>query len=294
MTVSGMTGFARADRSDAYGAVSVEARSVNGKGLDVRARLPHGLDALETPIRELAKARFARGSLSLTISVTAPDAADQVHIDTARLNAYAAAAKTLVDDGLAVLPSAAELLAMKGVISAEEIALEGADVELRNTAVLEAVTEALDGLKANRDEEGAAMLGVLLGHLDEIRALCAQAEATAGAQPDQIKARLQAKLDELLDQSSFDAERLAQEAALLATKADVREELDRLAAHIDSADSLLKAGSPCGRKLDFLSQEFNREANTLCSKSTDTELTNIGLALKTVVDRLREQVQNVE
>lgn len=293
MTLSGMTGFARTERSGAYGAVSVEARSVNGKGLDVRLRLPQGLDALENPIRELAKARFTRGSVSLTLTVSAPEDAGLASVDQARLQAYIEATRLLVDKGVLERPSAGEVLALKGVITSEDAVLSDEQTSARNAAVLDAVETALDDLKAARLEEGAALKGMLDAHLGEIADLRTQAAACDSAMPAAIKARLQAKLEDLLE-GVVDPDRLAQEAAMMAVKADVREELDRLKAHIDSAHALIKAGSPCGRKLDFLSQEFNREANTLCSKSSDTQLTNIGLALKATVDRLREQVQNVE
>lgn len=293
MTLSGMTGFARSERSGAYGSVSVEARSVNGKGLDVRLRLPQGLDTVENPIRELAKQRFNRGSVSLTVTLGSAEASVEASVDQAQLMAYVEATRALVDKGLAERPTAGELLMLKGVITSEDAILDEDQLAARDAAVLEAVAEAFDGLKAARLEEGAALNAVLKGHLDEITDLREQAAGCAAAMPDAIKARLQAKLDELIA-GGVDPDRLAQEAAMMAVKADVREELDRLKAHIDSAHALLDAGSPCGRKLDFLSQEFNREANTLCSKSADTQLTNIGLALKATVDRLREQVQNVE
>lgn len=293
MSLSGMTGFARSECSGVYGSISVEARSVNGKGLDVRLRLPQGLDAVENPIRELAKARFNRGSLSINITLTAPEGAGMASIDQAQLDAYVAAMSALVDQGLAERPTAGELLMLKGVITSEDSTLDEDQVAERDAALVEAVAVALDGLKTARLEEGAALKSVLEGHLEEIANLREQAARCAAAMPDAIKARIQSKLDELIS-GGVDPDRLAQEAAIMAVKADVREELDRLKAHIDSAHGLLKAGSPCGRKLDFLSQEFNREANTLCSKSADTQLTNIGLALKATVDRLREQVQNVE
>jgi uncharacterized protein (TIGR00255 family) len=293
MTLSGMTGFARTERSGEYGAVSVEARSVNGKGLDVRLRLPQGLDALENPVRELAKTRFTRGSVSLNVTLTAPNDAGLASVDQARLQAYVEATAYLVEHGSVRAPSVGELLALKGVITSEDAVLSEDQIDARNAAILEAVEAAFDGLKAARLEEGAALKGMLDSHLDEISTLRTQAAACDSAMPAAIKARLQAKLEDLLD-GTVDPDRLAQEAAMMAVKADVREELDRLKAHIDSAHALIDGGSPCGRKLDFLSQEFNREANTLCSKSSDTQLTNIGLALKATVDRLREQVQNVE
>jgi uncharacterized protein (TIGR00255 family) len=291
--ITGMTGFGRAERSGSFGTVSVEARSVNGKGLDLRLRLPSGFDAIEPKLRELAKVRFNRGSISLNISITPPDGAQGVRIDEARLNLYAKAAHRLYEQGAAAPATGGELLGLKGVIIADEGEAQSDDAEALHAAALVAAAEAFDSLKAARDGEGKALVGVLTGHLDEIETLRAEAAANAEALPQAIKARIKAKLDELLP-SGLDPERLEQEAAMLAVKADIREELDRLTAHIEAAHALLDGGSPAGRKLDFLAQEFNREANTLCSKSADPALTRTGLALKAAVDRLREQVQNVE
>lgn len=290
--LSGMTGFGRADRAGDFGRVEVEARSVNGKGLDVRLRLGAGLEAIETAVREMIKARFARGSVSLSIGYSAPEGAAGVAIDEARLTAFAQAAKRLAEAGLAAPATAGELLALKGVLGAEEPETL-VDPETLAAAALEAVGEALAGLQQARLDEGAALAGMLEEHIAEIEALRQEAASSAAALPAAIRDRVKAKFDELLP-SGLDADRLAQEAAAIAVKADVREELDRLNAHIDTARELIAGGSPCGRKLDFLSQEFNREANTLCSKAVDPALTRAGLAMKAAVDRLREQVQNVE
>lgn len=291
--ITGMTGFGRGERSGSYGTVTVEARSVNGKGLDLRLRMPSGFDAIEPKLRELAKARFNRGSVTLNVNVTAPEGSQGVQIDEARLNLYAKAAHRLYEQGAANPPTAGELLGLKGVIVADEGDVSTEDTEALQAAAQLAAAEALDALKASRDSEGVAMLAVLKGHLDEIEALRTEAASNAEALPEAIKARIKAKFDELLP-NGLDPERLEQEAAMLAVKADIREELDRLTAHIEAARALLNGGSPAGRKLDFLAQEFNREANTLCSKSADPALTRTGLALKAAVDRLREQVQNVE
>jgi len=290
--LSGMTGFGRADRSGPFGRIDVEARSVNGKGLDVRLRLGSGLEAVETALRDMIKARFSRGSVNVTISYDAPEGAAGVAIDEERLRAYAEAAKRLSDTGLAMMASAGELMLLKGVIASDDMdAL--VEPETLAAAALEAAGEALAGLQSAREAEGAALAEVLEEHIAEIEALRAEAAGCAAALPQAIRDRVKAKFDELLPQG-LDADRLAQEAAAIAVKADVREELDRLKAHIDTARGLLAGGSPCGRKLDFLSQEFNREANTLCSKAADPALTRAGLAMKAAVDRLREQVQNVE
>ncbi|KAA5804946.1 YicC family protein [Alkalicaulis satelles] len=292
--LSGMTGFGRGASEGVFGSVIAEARSVNGKGLDVRLRLPAGLDALEIPLREAVRARFQRGSVTLTLTWNREAAEAAVRIDEARLDAYARAARVLSDQGLAAQASAGELMALKGVILSDDAeTVSDETLEALNAAALAAADAALAALQGAREAEGAAMGAVLSGHLDEIGTLTRDAAGLDAASPEAIKARLEAKFNELLP-SGLEPERLAQEAAMMAVKADIREELDRLAAHVTEARTLLKAGSPCGRKLDFLSQEFNREANTLCSKSSDPALTRIGLALKAAVDRLREQVQNVE
>lgn len=291
--LSGMTGFARTETSGEAGTASVEARSVNGKGLDVRLRLAPGLDRLEAEIKKRAKDRFTRGSVNINVSFAEPEGASSLHIDRERLAALAEVGRDLVEKGLADKPRMDGLLALRGVIVTEEAEPDVARIAAIDALVLEAVDDAVAGLEAARQDEGASLEAVLTGHVDEIERLTKAAASHAASQPAAIKARLQAKFEELLPQG-LDEDRLAQEAASLAVRADVREELDRLSAHIDSARALLAEGSPVGRKLDFLSQEFNREANTLCSKSADRELTEIGLALKAAIDQVREQVQNVE
>jgi len=291
--LSGMTGFGRAERSGEAGTAGVEARSVNGKGLDVRLRLGAGLDRLEPEIKARVKARFDRGSVSVNIAFAEPEGAQSFHIDHDRLAALAEAGRDLVAQGLADKPRLDGLLALKGVIVSETAAPDEEQLAAIETLVLGAVDEALDGLEAARREEGAALRGMLSDYVSEIEKLRDAAAKHAESQPDAIRDRVQAKFDALLP-AGLDEDRLALEAAAIAVKADVREELDRLSAHIDSARALIAQGSPVGRKLDFLSQEFNREANTLCSKAASRELTDLGLALKAVIDQVREQVQNVE
>jgi len=290
-----MTGFSRTQAAGPDGAAIVwELRSVNAKGLDLRLRLPAGFDALEPALRQAVKDRFARGSLTANLTLARDADAAGVRIDEAQLAIYAERAKALVLDGLAAAPAADGLLGLKGVLAAEEVsgAASPDDAGLRE-AMLTGFEAALDQLAAAREREGAALAGLLASQVDEIERLTREAADNPAAAPDAIRERLARRLDELLPKG-YDEARLAQEAALLATRADVREEVDRLSAHVDAARALLAAGSPCGRKLDFLAQEFNREANTLCSKSADRTLTETGLALKAVVDQLREQVQNVE
>ncbi|MEO1039477.1 MAG: YicC/YloC family endoribonuclease [Pseudomonadota bacterium] len=289
----GMTGFARAEAAHGETVLRWELRSVNGRGLDTRLRLSSGWDGLEPQVRARLKAAFARGSISASLSVEHSGASTAVSIDETRLKAYAEAARKLMLADLAEPARADGLLGLRGVINGEEGSGLTADDEAGSAAALVCLDAAIEELTAARAQEGAAMGAVLGAVIDEIEALTAQASEHASTQPAALRDRLKARLAELIE-GGIDEDRLAQEAAMLAAKADVREELDRLRAHIDAARALLAAGSPAGRKLDFLSQEFNREANTLCSKSTDRTLTEIGLALKTAIDQLREQVQNVE
>jgi len=294
MALSSMTGFA--ESSGGHGGVAWrwEAKSVNGRGLDLRLRTPPGLDGIEAPARKLASTRFTRGSLQVSLTIEPQDGARGLKIDAAALAAAVKLARDIAaETGLA--PARVDgLLALKGVIVADDAApLDEAARAHRDAAVLESLAAAFDALVKARLNEGAKLAAVLTSQLDEIAALVTDASALAAAQPAALKQKLQAQMQELLA-GGLPEERLAQEAALLAARADIREELDRLAAHVVDARALLKNGQGVGRKLDFLAQEFNREANTLCSKSADIALTRVGLALKAVIDQFREQSQNVE
>lgn len=293
--LSGMTGFARATSSGDFGTLSAEARSVNGRGLDIRLRLPDGTGHLEAEARSRIKAAFVRGSVSITVSLEKPASVEAgAHIDEARLRALALAGRDLVDKGLAAPPRIDGLLALRGVIISEDQAATGDAITAQaDSAVLAVIDEVAAALKSARQAEGAQLKPVLEAQISEIEHLKQQAASHPAAAAEAIRDRLKQKIDDLLP-SGIDADRLAQEAALLAVKADVREEIDRLTGHVEAARSLLAGGSPCGRKLDFLAQEFNREVNTLCSKSSDRGLTEIGLSMKHVVDQFREQVQNLE
>jgi len=295
MTAS-MTGFARA-QGEASGAAWVwELRSVNGKGLDLKLRLAPGLDALEIPLRDLAAKLLKRGNVSGTLSVKR-EAASGLTADPVALERVKELAIALADSIPGALPPRAELLlALPGVMrSANTLEDSPADQAMLAEAVKAGFAVALDGLVAARAAEGARLAGVAETLLAEIEALHKAAAMEAAEQPALHKARLQAQLAELLGSTpGLPEERIAQEIALLTTKSDVREELDRLAAHIGAARALLAEGVGIGRKLDFLMQEFNREANTLCSKSSSLMLTSIGLALKAAIEQLREQVQNIE
>ncbi len=289
-----MTGFARAASGGQGWRWSWEARSVNGRGLDLRVRLPAGLDRLDHHARAAASRRFQRGSVSLLLAIEPDSGPGEVTIDRARLDAYLALeAELRARHGLA--PARADgILALRGVVESRE--RTGAELdEALDAAVLATLEQALDGLAAARAEEGARIVPVLMDLLSEIDALAARARDLAALQPAALRARILQQLAELgAAIPPLAPERLAQEAALLATRADVREELDRLAAHVAQARSLLGGAAQCGRKLEFLAQEFNREANTLCSKSPDLELTRCGLELKAAIDRLREQSANIE
>jgi len=294
MALSSMTGFAESSGGHGGLAWRWEAKSVNGRGLDLRLRTPPGLDGLEAPARKLAATRFSRGSLQLFLAIAPQDEARGLKVDAAALAAAVRLAKEIAAE--TGLPAARVdgLLALKGVIVSDDAAPADETARAhRDAAILESLASALDGLAKERLNEGAKLHTVLTAQLAEIEALVQEAGRLAAAQPAALKEKLAAQMRELLA-GVLPEERLAQEAALLAARADVREELDRLAAHIADARAMLKAGQGVGRKLDFLAQEFNREANTLCSKSADIQLTRIGLGLKAAIDQFREQSQNVE
>lgn len=291
--ISGMTGFGRAEGAEGDWSWSVEARSVNGRNLEVRFRGPPGFDALERHAKAAAQARLSRGQVTLGVqAVRATLGAAALKVNQDILARYLTLANQLAEEG-ATPPSADGLLSLRGVLEAPE---EVDDPEVRAAAeagMAAAIDLALDALKISRDREGAQLLPVIADFIDRIEALVALAEGEAAAQSDAIRERFARRMTELAPDAPGLADRIYLEAASLATKADVREELDRLTAHVASARALLQQ-PPAGRKLDFLMQEFMREANTLCSKSATTALTGIGLELKAVIEQLREQVQNVE
>lgn len=291
--ISGMTGFGRADGAADGWTWSVEARSVNGRNLEVRYRGPNGFDELERLAKAAAQTRFARGQVTLGLQARRARAADvAVVVNEPLLARYLSLANQLAEEG-ATPPSADGLLALRGVIEAPE---EEDDAETRAAVQAEMATTieaALDALKTSRLGEGAQLRPVLQDFVARIEALVAQAEAEAEGQVEAIRERFARRISELAPDAPGLEDRIFLEAAALASKADVREELDRLTAHVAAARQLL-GQPPAGRKLDFLMQEFMREANTLCSKSATTALTALGLELKAVIEQLREQVQNVE
>jgi uncharacterized protein (TIGR00255 family) len=291
MPLASMTGFAHSEGTDAGLTWAWELRSVNGRGLDLRMRLPPGWDALEPALRDGAGKALKRGNVTANLTVKR-DA-------TTRLVADPAVLDHLLDLAMALharlpgseMPRADALLALPGVLRPAT-----AEEEERPMAAVQAgFAAALGGLVTARLAEGARLEATLSGLLAEIAALCEQAKAQAAGQPASQRQRLTEALRDLLrDNPALPDERIAQEVALLATRSDVREELDRLDSHIAAARDLLAEGTAIGRRLDFLVQEFNREANTLCSKSVSAALTATGLRLKAAIEQLREQVQNIE
>lgn len=290
-----MTGFARLSGQAGDTEFVVEMKSVNGRGLEVRSRLPVGMDRLERPLRDILGKWLKRGNVQLQVTAIGGVEANAIRLDEELLGKYVAAARAAALAHDLAPPTIDALMALPGVVSKNT---SGATLEPEalDELVLGLAERVAQGLQASRLAEGQHLAVALATHLEDIERLTSEAEAQAATQPGAIKARLEAQLADILKDKAgtVSPERLAQEVAMLAVKADVREEIDRLRAHVAEARKLLKTGEGVGRRLDFLAQEFNREANTLCSKSTDVELTRLGLDLKTSVDRLREQVQNVE
>ena len=287
--IASMTGFARAEAGDAQWAW--ELRSVNARNLDIRCRLPAGLESLETDLRQRIPSVCRRGNVTVQLSpANNGQRAAGFRINSELVRAYLDAARA-IDGGSFAAPTLDGILSLPGVIERGE----GGAPDLEPAALLRSFDVALNGLGAMRREEGGRLADVVVGLLDRMAELRQQAASSAALQPAAVKARLVAQLQPLLEAvPALNEDRLAQEVALIAGRADVREELDRLGAHVAAARDLVTAGGPVGRKLDFLCQELNREANTICSKSADLALTETGLELKSVIEQLREQVQNIE
>jgi len=288
-----MTGYARAERAAGALRARVELKSVNGRGLDLRLRLAPGLEAAEIPLRQALAAALTRGSVTLVATIGRDGAGQGVRLNSQALDAVLAALDRLAGRVAAAPPRLDGILALPGVLELDE-GLGADDEEAVVELLLACATEAIGRLQAARREEGARIAAVLLAHVETIAGLARRAADHPARSRAAIDARLREQLAVLARDVALDPDRLAQEVLLLATRADIREELDRLSAHVDAARQLLAEGGPVGRRLDFLAQEFNREANTLCSKSNAVELTAIGLDLKVVIDQLREQVQNIE
>ena len=291
--LSSMTGYARSSGMAGTATWSWELKSVNAKGLELRLRLPPGFDGLDAACRARVAALVRRGTLQVGLTLTRPKPETTIRIDRVRLGALIEAVATIPRPADLAPATLDGLLALPGIVEIVERADEGEDS--LDGAVLAGLDTALTELCAMRAGEGRALGAVLQSRLDEIGRLVAAAEAAPGRSADAVRARLVQRVAELSGAvPSLDPARLHQEAVLLAAKADVREELDRLAMHRAAADALLREGGAVGRRLDFLAQELGREAGTLCAKSNDAGLTAIGLALRTEIEQFREQVQNLE
>ncbi len=300
MALQSMTGFARTEGNHGAYRWHWEIRSVNGKGLDCRFRLPSGYEDMEARLRETLGKAIKRGNCQAALQMDRTAAETTVRVNETVLRDVLLATKA-VSAAAAVHsvemspPTIDGLLAIRGVLETADAEEEGGDQAALRDALGASFAEAAAALAAARGDEGRKLDGIVCKQRDRIEALTKDAVASPAGRADAYRERLKSQVTELLDASpALSEERLAQEAALLATKADVREELDRLTAHVAQARELTASGEPVGRRLDFLTQEFNREANTLCAKAADNDLTRIGLDLKAVIDQLKEQVQNVE
>lgn len=296
MSVQSMTGFARASAEHAGASIAWELRSVNGKGLETRLRLPPGLERVEQAAKQAIQKRFTRGNVQASLTVARGGSATRPVVNEVLLEELARLAQRL-QERFGCAPATADgLLALRGVLEIPELAEDEAMRTALDKAILFVIEEGLAGLEQSRRAEGAALSAILLGQIAAIEHLVLRAEADPSRDPAMIRERIAGQVMILMDAAgaTLDEARLHMEAALLATKADIREEIDRLKAHVAAARRMIEDGGAVGRRLDFLAQEFNRESNTLCSKSNATTVTAIGLELKVVVDQFREQLQNLE
>ncbi len=295
MTLSSMTGFARASGESGGINWAWEAKSVNGRGLDIRVNAPNTFDKLPGYAKSEAAKMFRRGSIQMSLRVDAQSDQNAIVLNRSIFSSLVETVKHETGDANLSSETLATLLNVRGVVQENQINLwDLAENAAFLSDIQSGLAEVLCGLDNSRRREGKSLLSMMMAHNGEMRAILKDAEAVAGAQPNLLRARLKRQLEDLKADDVVDKDRLSAEIAMSAAKADVREELDRLKAHFETADAHLAEGSPVGRKLDFLAQELNREANTLCSKSVSLELTNAGLALKAVIDQFKEQAANVE
>jgi uncharacterized protein (TIGR00255 family) len=294
-SLQSMTGFARSEGTSGRNRFAWELRSVNGKGLDMRLRLPSGLDRLEQDVRKRISERFSRGNLQVALSLSTDDAKVEAVLNRdalAAVMALRAELGDLVDPAPLRLDT---LLGIRGLVEIREAEDDEQAVTARDAAILNCLGDALFKLEEMREHEGSALRDILTRHVDRIAELTTLVEKDPSRSPEEIAKKLSTQLAALMAEApTLDRDRLYGEAALLATRADLREEIDRLKAHVVAARELLQTGGPAGRRLDFLAQEFNRESNTICSKSNAAAVTAAGLELKVVIDQFREQVQNLE
>ena len=292
-----MTGFASGQGARGSYGWTWDLRSVNAKGLDLRLRVPDWIQGLESDLKARLARAVTRGNVTLTLRVTREETSAGLTVNAAMLDSVLAALATVEErammQGVSLSPSrAADLLALRGVLETASPEDETEALAAALKADFESVVKSFLAMRAN---EGQALAALLSGHFDRIEALVARAGEVLESRRAAMKATLDTQIRRVLDaEVEMDPQRLAQELALIAVKADVTEELDRLTAHVAAARDLLASQGPAGRKLDFLAQEFNREANTLCSKSQNAELTSVGLELKAVIEQMREQVRNLE
>jgi uncharacterized protein (TIGR00255 family) len=295
MSVQSMTGFARSETAWNGARFVWEIRSVNGKGLDIRLRLPPGYEALETAARNAVSDAFTRGNMQVTLQAGEGAASVEAIVNEDALEAVIALVHRLGDRLEAQKPTLDGILNIRGILELREPELDSASKAERDTAILAGLDEAIAALAAMRKREGAELVRVLSGQIDRVANLADAVENSPTRSPEAIRARLAEQVAALLDaHQGLDMDRIHMEAAILATKADLREEIDRLRAHVGAVRELLAEGGPVGRRLDFLAQEFNRETNTICSKSNAAPVTAIGLDLKVLIDQFREQIQNLE
>lgn len=293
MALSGMTGFARESGEAEWGTWSWEARSVNGRGLDVRLNVPSGFEAIEQAVRKMVSETFKRGNLQIGLRIEMAGS-DKIAVNESVLQTLIKAYET-ADGTMATGPALATLMGIKGVVEAQSTSLRDlVEVDGAIDALIASGRALVTGLKNARDKEGADLVNMLSGHLSEMHGLYTQAVEFAAEQKSLISEKYRQRIAEFDTEGSLSDERLATEIAILSAKADVTEELDRLEAHIARGKELLSGKGAVGRDLGFLAQELNREANTLCSKSASLDLTNAGLALKSVIDQFKEQAANVE
>lgn len=295
MSLQSMTGFARSEGTSGRARWAWELRSVNGKGLDLRLRLPTGLERLEAAVRAVVPTRFSRGNIQANLSVTIAETRVEAVLNREALAAVLALREELgdlVDPSPITLDA---LMSIRGLVDIREATDDATATEALDHEIMTGLDVALNALTAMRESEGAALATILRLHVVTIADLTRTVEADPSRSPEEISRKLAQQVSMLMEgASSLDRDRLHAEVAILATKADLREEVDRLHAHVVAANELLTKGGPVGRRLDFLAQEFNRESNTICSKSNSAAVTAAGIDLKVVIDQFREQVQNLE
>lgn len=295
MALQSMTGFARVDASSESGNWTWELRSVNGKGLDIRTRLPNGMEDLDAELRKLIGAFLKRGNVSVSLQFQKSSDDEMPIVNEQLAENLWTAAETLKSKFGGQMPSIAELMSMRGVVDIVEAEPDEAKKAKRKSDILASLREAVSELAQVREREGEAISSVLKDQVTQIESLRVGIDQNEARSEANIRDKLSLQVKQLVDASSgLDEQRIHQEAAILATKADLQEEIDRLAVHVASAREMLSGNGPIGRKMDFLAQEFNRECNTICSKSNDAGVTTLGLDMKIVIDQFREQIQNME